>query len=156
MITQRRASLRRALLSAVVAQLLLSTAGRAAVLTGDVQTTAAVSSHQNSSADDPVVLRLHTPCGREHENYCENGGQCMFPQDSDKPSCICRPPYGGPRCLFFTEVTYTPPGLEKGIAVGFSLVMLLLGLVILMYCCAQRRCLKSAPLIKSAPSETSV
>uniref|UniRef100_A0A3Q1F142 Epithelial mitogen homolog (mouse) n=1 Tax=Acanthochromis polyacanthus TaxID=80966 RepID=A0A3Q1F142_9TELE len=110
----------------------------------------------NSSMEGPRVQFLHTPCGSDHDNFCSNGGQCVFPQDSVEPSCICTSSYGGPRCMFITEETYVLPEIEELIAIGFGVVMLIFFLAILIYCIALKRCRESAPLIKSAPSEISV
>ncbi|XP_026198951.1 epigen [Anabas testudineus] len=158
MFTQRQTYLRNGLLSSVAALLLLTTAGQSAVLTNDLQTTVTAPTTQpdNSTMETPVVLPLHRPCGGEHEKYCENGGKCMYPQDSDKPSCICTPLYSGPRCLFFSDQSHSEPELEKLIGISFGVAMLIMALAIIIYCYASKRCVKSAPLIKSAPSETSV
>ncbi|XP_073321622.1 epigen [Pagrus major] len=106
--------------------------------------------------EEPLVLRSHRSCGSEYANWCENGGTCMFPQDSDKPSCICTSSYGGNRCMFFTDHTYSLPEVEQLIAIIFGVAMLISVLIIIIYCCAYKRCKKSAQLIKSAPSESSV
>lgn len=34
------------------------------------------------------VMHLYTPCGSDYTHYCGNGGQCIFPQDTEKPSCM--------------------------------------------------------------------
>ncbi|CAJ1069239.1 epigen [Xyrichtys novacula] len=110
----------------------------------------------NSTMEGPRVLRLHRSCGDEHANFCENGGECMFPQDSDKPFCICPSTHSGTRCLFFSDNSRSLPELEQLIGISFGVLMLLIVLGIIFYFCAYKRCIKSAPLIKSAPSETSV
>ncbi|XP_041644388.1 epigen [Cheilinus undulatus] len=164
MITQRQTNTGRALLSAAAVLLLLTSAGQSAVLSDILQTTETPSlpdmtvttEINNSSVEGPRVLRSHRSCGSEHENYCENGGQCMYPQDSDKPFCICTSSYSGTRCLFFADNTRTKPELEQLIGIIFGVVMLIIALAILFYCFAYKRCVKSAPLIKSAPSESSV
>ncbi|XP_023261833.1 epigen [Seriola lalandi dorsalis] len=164
MFAQRQTYLEKALHSAVAVLLLLTTAGQSAVVTDNLQTTATpllsnaslTTELNNSSMDEPLVLRSHRSCGSEHENYCENGGECMYPQDSDKPFCICTSSYSGTRCLFFSDHTYSLPELEQLIGISFGVVMLIIILAIMIYCFAQRRCIKSPPLIKSAPSKTSV
>ncbi|XP_068166702.1 epigen-like [Antennarius striatus] len=159
MLTQRQKRLEN-LLSAV---LLLTAAGLSPTLADNLQTTAAPESHFNTSqtvsrnVEKPVVLRSHTTCGSEHANYCENGGQCMYPQDSDKPFCICTSSYSGARCHFFSiSETRSPAELEKLIAIGFGVVMFLFFLAFMIYCFANKRCTKSTLLIKSAPSESLV
>ncbi|XP_041854679.1 epigen-like [Melanotaenia boesemani] len=157
--------LHKAIPTAGMVLLLLTTAVQSAVLSNDVQTTAAppvsnssLTTHiVNSSVEEPRVWRLvKMSCGETYKEFCGNGGQCMFPQDSDKPSCICKPPYSGPRCMVFTDLTRTVPNLDKVIGISFGAIMLITLVTIIAYCCAYKRCVKSAPLIKSAPSETSV
>ncbi|KAM3610964.1 uncharacterized protein V6R79_011343 [Siganus canaliculatus] len=160
------AQMQKHLQQAVAVLFLMTAAGRSAMLMDDVQTTAtpALSNSplstplDNSTMEKPRVLRSHRSCGSEHENYCGNGGECMYPQDNDKPSCICKPSYSGPRCLFFsvTGETRSAPELEQVIAISFGVFMLILVLAIIVYCLISKRCVKSAQLIKSAPSETSV
>nr|XP_046244002.1 epigen [Scatophagus argus] len=166
MFRQRQTQLEKAVLSAVAVLLLLTAAGQSAVLTDNPQTTAApalsnsapTTQLSNSSMEEPEVLRSHRSCRAEHANYCENGGQCMYPQDSDKPSCICTHSYGGHRCLFLivSDHTTKPADTEQLIAICFGVVMLIFALIIIAFCLARKKCMKSAPLIKSAPSETSV
>ncbi|XP_029296628.1 epigen isoform X2 [Cottoperca gobio] len=155
MFTQRQKYLENALLSV----LLLTTAGQSTMLT--TASTAPSNSSlttqlSNSSMEKPRVLHSHGPCSSEHETYCENGGECMYPQDSDKPSCICTSSYIGPRCLFFNDRTRTLPELEQLIAISFGVAMLIFVLAIVIYCFVNKMCKKSTPLIKSAPSESSV
>ncbi|XP_036955103.1 epigen [Acanthopagrus latus] len=165
MFTQRQTHLENALLSAVAVLLLLLTPpGQSATLSDELQTTAAptlsgtapTTQPNNSSMEEPLVLRSHKPCGSEHANWCENGGTCMFPQDSDKPSCICTSSYTGHRCMFVSDLTHTLPESEQLIAISCGVAMLISVLAVIIYCCACKRCKKSAPLIKSAPSESSV
>ncbi|XP_034548562.1 epigen [Notolabrus celidotus] len=164
MFTHRQMSMEKAVLSAVAMLLLLTSAGQSAILTDIPHTTEAptlsnsslTTELSNSTMELPQVLRTHRSCGAEHENYCENGGECMYPQDSDKPFCICTSSYSGIRCLFFVSNTHTLPELEQLIGISFGVLMLLVVLAIIFYCCAYRKCIKSAPLIKSAPSESSV
>ncbi|XP_041793384.1 epigen-like [Chelmon rostratus] len=160
MFTQRQTNLEKALLSAVAALLLLTPAGQSA-MTDDPQTstTPATSNStlttqlSNSSVEEIRALHSHRSCGSEYANYCENGGECMYPQDSDKPSCICKSSYSGPRCLFFsvTQNTSTPPEVEQLIAISFGVAMLLLVLAIIIYCLGYKRCIKLPQRIKSAP-----
>ncbi|XP_040898594.1 epigen [Toxotes jaculatrix] len=164
MFTLRQTYLEKACFSAAAVLLLLTTTGQSAVLTDSVQTTATppvtnsslTTQLNNSTVEEPLVLSLHRSCGSEHDKYCENGGECMYPQDSDKPFCICKSSYSGPRCLFFSEPTHTLPELEQVIGISFGAVMLIFILAIMIYCFTSRRCVKSAPLIKSAPSNISV
>ncbi|XP_042344405.1 epigen [Plectropomus leopardus] len=159
MFAQRQTYLENALLL-----LLLTSAGQSAILTDNLQTTAtsALSTSplttqlNNSTMEKPRVLRSHRPCRSEHANYCENGGECMYPQDTDEPSCICTSSFSGRRCLFVNAQTRSLPELEKVIGISFGVVMLIIVLVVIIYCFACKRCKKSAPLIKSALSEISV
>ncbi|XP_019954717.2 epigen [Paralichthys olivaceus] len=158
----RQTNLERVVLPAVAVLLLLTTAGQSAILTDDLQTTAAsllsnTTTQLNASVVEyPRVLRSFRSCDSKDEKYCGNGGECIYPQDSNEPSCICKSSYSGARCLFFSEIVYTLPELERLIGISFGVVMLLLIMAIMIYCFINRRCMKSAPLIKSAPSETSV
>nr|XP_020449310.1 epigen-like [Monopterus albus] len=141
--------------------LLLTTAGQSTALTHSPQTTETpllsnvllTTQLNNSSMDSALVMHSHRPCRSEHENYCENGGECMYPQDNDKPFCICTSSYSGPRCLFFNGHTRSLPEIEQLIGISIGVVMLIFLLAIAIYCFAHQRCIKSAPLIKSAPSE---
>ncbi|KAK5870894.1 hypothetical protein PBY51_003802 [Eleginops maclovinus] len=163
MVTQRQKYLENALLSAV-AVLLLTTAGRCEMLTVTVQTTATTAPLSsspttqltNSSMDKTPVSHSYRPCKSKDENFCANGGKCMLPQDSDEPSCICKFSYVGKRCHFIMEHNRALPELEQLIAITFGVAMLILVLTIIIYCFAYKRCMKSAPLIKSAPSDSSV
>ncbi|XP_034728664.1 epigen isoform X1 [Etheostoma cragini] len=160
MVTQSQKYLENALLAAVAALLLLTAAGQSAILPDELQTTATpallnsslLTQLNISSMGKPRLLGLHRACRSEHEKYCENGGECMYPQDSDKPSCICTSSYTGPRCLFFNDRTHTLPELEQLIAIIFGVAMLIIVLAIIIFCLAYNRCIKLAPLIKAAPS----
>ncbi|XP_053277717.1 epigen [Pleuronectes platessa] len=162
MFTQRPTNLERVILSAVAVLLLLTTTGQTAILTDNLQTTAAsllsntTTQLNTSSVEHPKVLRTFKSCDSKDEKYCENGGECMYPQDSDEPFCICSSSYSGPRCHFFSDTTHTLPEFEQMIGIIFGVAVLFLILAIVIYCFINRRCMKSAPLIKSAPSETSV
>ncbi|XP_070760561.1 epigen-like [Enoplosus armatus] len=164
MFAQRQTHLEKALHSALMALLLLTTAAQSALLTDSLQTTAApdlsnsslTTQLSNSTMEEPRVLRSHSSCGSEHENYCENGGECMYPQDNDQPFCICTSRYSGLRCHFFIDPSRTLPELEQLIAISFGVLMLFFVLAIIIYCFVYKKCIKSTPLIKSAPSESSV
>ncbi|KAA8592628.1 epigen isoform X2 [Etheostoma spectabile] len=158
MVTQSQKYLGNALLTAVAALLLLTAAGQSAILPHELQTTAppallnsSLLTQRNSSMGKPRVLGLHRPCRSEDETYCENGGECMYPQDSDKPSCTCTSSYSGPRCLFFNDRTHTLPELEQLIAIIFGVAMLIIVLAVIIFCLACNRCIKSAPPVKAAP-----
>ncbi|XP_070820003.1 epigen-like [Chaetodon trifascialis] len=148
------------LLSAVAVLLLVTTVGQTA-MTDDLQTTPtpALSNSVltteliNSSVEEVRVLRSHRSCGSEYANYCENGGTCIYPQDTNKPFCNCTPPYKGHRCLFFdvTDNTRTKPEVEQLIAIGFGVAMFILVLAAITCCFVYKRCIKSAKLIKFAP-----
>ncbi|KAM7415856.1 hypothetical protein PAMA_018088 [Pampus argenteus] len=156
MFTRRQTCLEKAILAAV-AVLLFSTAGQCAQLTTPALANSFLNTQLNDSSDEePRVLRLHRSCTSEHDNYCSNGGKCMYPQDSDKPSCICTSSYSGPRCMFYSEPSRSLPELEQLIAIGFGVAIIIIILAIILYCFAYKRCIKSASLIKPTPSETSV
>ncbi|CAN9512991.1 unnamed protein product [Ophioblennius macclurei] len=156
MFTQRQ--MEKVFLPAVAALLLLTTACQSAVLTTaspSPSSSPATTQLGNSSLDGPKVQRSHISCGSAHDSFCANGGKCIYPQDSEKPFCICTSSYGGARCMLFMDSARSmPEGDVIGIAVG---ILMLVGiLAITIYCCVSRRCAKSTPLIKPAPSETSV
>ncbi|KAM7018337.1 epigen-like [Tautogolabrus adspersus] len=164
MFTQRQTNMEKVVLTAVAVLILMTSAGNSAMLSDILLTTktpalsnsSLTTTINNSSMEEPRVLRSHKSCGSEHENYCENGGECMFPQDSEKPFCICTSSYSGPRCLFFLDNSRSVVDLEGLVGFIFGVLMLITVLAILFFCFAYKRCIKSAPLIKSAPSESSV
>uniref|UniRef100_UPI0037E985E8 epigen-like n=1 Tax=Semicossyphus pulcher TaxID=241346 RepID=UPI0037E985E8 len=163
MFTFRQMNMEKAFLSAVAVLLLLISSAQSALLTDILQTTEAPLSNSslttqpnNSSIEEPRVQRSHRSCGSEHANFCENGGECMYPQDNDKPFCICTSSYSGTRCLFFVDISRSSPELEQLIGITFGVLMLIVVLAMLFYCFAYKRCVKSAPLKKPAASESSV
>ncbi|XP_074527001.1 epigen-like [Halichoeres trimaculatus] len=159
MFTHRQTSMEKDVVSVVAVLLLLTSAGQSATQTTeapDLSNSSLTTQFSNSTMEGPRVLRTHKSCGVEHENYCENGGECMYPQDSDKPFCICTSSYSGTRCHFFSSGVYNPPELEKLIGISFGVMMLIVVLAIIFYCCAYKKCIKPSPLIKSAPTESFV
>ncbi|XP_034397597.1 epigen [Cyclopterus lumpus] len=164
MFTQRQAHADKALLSAMAALLLLTTTGQSAMSTNSLPTAAtpALSAPSlttqlgNGSMEEPQVLPSHRSCRSEHEHFCDNGGECMYPQDSDEPACICKSSYSGRRCLFLNDRAYTLPELEQLIGITFGVAVLIIVLAFISYCLAYRRCIKSAPFKKLALSESSV
>ncbi|XP_068422851.1 epigen [Clinocottus analis] len=144
----------------MAALLLLTTTGQSAMPNDSLPTiiTPALSTPQllNSSVEEPKVLPSHRSCRSEHENFCENGGECMYPQDSDEPSCICKSSYSGRRCLFWNDRAHTLPELEQLIGISFGVAVLVIVLAFIIYCLAHKRCIKSAPLKKFPLSELSV
>ncbi|XP_028270277.1 epigen [Parambassis ranga] len=156
MFTQGQTYLQRAFFSAAAVLLLLTQTGQSVLLTTAAPNATLTTQLSNSSVAEPQVQRVHRSCESEHENFCQNGGKCIYPQDSEKPFCICAASYSGQRCMFFTESTRTQPEWEELIGISFGVIMVIILLAILIYCCAYKRCKKSAPLIKSVPSETSV
>ncbi|XP_030594191.1 epigen [Archocentrus centrarchus] len=162
MFEQRRTCPEKPLLSAVAVLLLLAAGGRSAVLTDNLQTPETPLSNSSlipqlnrSSMETPVVLPLHRPCESKHDTYCANGGRCMYPQDSDKPSCICEHSYSGPRCMF-VEPSRGLPDVEQVIGIILGIFILIIFLAIAVYFLAWKRCRKSPLPIKSVPSETPV
>ncbi|TNN66572.1 Epigen [Liparis tanakae] len=161
MFTQRLAHAEKALLSAMAALLLLTTTGQSAMPSNSLPTaeTPALSATTllvNGSMEVPTVLASHRSCMSEHEHFCENGGECMYPQDSDQPACICTPSYGGHRCQFWNPRSYTLPELEQLIGIIFGMALLVIALAFIVYCLAHRRCMKSATFKKLKLSELSV
>ncbi|XP_008334435.1 epigen [Cynoglossus semilaevis] len=160
MFTQRLARPDICFSAVMAALLLLTTSGQSATVNDTNNTTASpalTTQLSNSSAEEPLVLSFHRPCGDEHPSFCQNGGQCMFSQDSNKHFCICKSSYSGPRCLFLEpNLSRSQHNMEQLIGIVFSVLLVLLFLLFLLYCFAYRKCKKSASLIKSPPSETSV
>ncbi|XP_071774888.1 epigen-like [Centroberyx gerrardi] len=163
MFTQRQTILEKVIFSVAAVLTLLTTAGQSATL-DNLHPTAGpavldpmlTTQPDNGSMEEPRVLRMHKPCREEHANYCENDGQCMYPQDTDTPSCMCKPSYSGTRCLFFVGGSQIAPNYEEVIGIGVGVAMLIFFLAIIFYCCVRKRCTKSAQMIKLAPSENSV
>ncbi|XP_077943165.1 epigen-like isoform X1 [Gasterosteus aculeatus] len=156
-----------ALLSAMAALLLLTTTGQSAgpQTTGDPDpvtsrlTTQLTNSESavaififTGSTEEPRALLLSKACRTEDKDFCKNGGVCMYPQDSDKPSCICQSSYSGKRCMFIIGRTQTRIEWEKLIGIGFGVSMLILVLAFIIYCLASKRCIKSAPLKQISPA----
>nr|XP_040050807.1 epigen-like [Gasterosteus aculeatus aculeatus] len=149
-----------ALLSAMAALLLLTTTGQSAGLSDQLQTTGGpdpltsrlTTQLTNSSTEEPRALLLSKACRTEDKDFCKNGGVCMYPQDSDKPSCICQSSYSGKRCMFIIGRTQTRIEWEKLIGIGFGVSVLILVLAFIIYCLASKRCIKSAPLKQISPA----
>ncbi|XP_014856243.1 PREDICTED: epigen-like [Poecilia mexicana] len=166
MSTQRQTFLRKVPTFTVTVLLLLATTGKSEVLSDATLTTVSPSflnssltaQTVNSTTDHSKVQHSVRPCGAENQKYCLNDGKCIYPQDSLKPSCICMPSHSGPRCEIFivTGLTYQPLTMDKIIPIFFGCVMISIILGLVVCCFIKRRCIKSAPLIKAAASETSV
>ncbi|XP_014911653.1 epigen-like [Poecilia latipinna] len=166
MSTQRQTFLRKVPTFTVTVLLLLATTGKSEVLSDATLTTVSPSflnssltaQTVNSTTDQSKVQHSVRPCGAENQKYCLNDGKCIYPQDSLKPSCICMPSHSGPRCeiFIFTDLTYRPLTMDKIIPIFFGCVMISIILGLVVCCFIKRRCIKSAPLIKAAASETSV
>lgn len=63
---------------------------------------------------------------------CTHISLCLF--------CSCPSAYSGTRCHFFSPVeTYAPPELEKLIGITFGVMMLIVILAIVFYCCAYKK-----------------
>lgn len=164
MFVLRQTCLRKAPAFTVAVLLLLATRGKSEMLSDSTLTTASpflsnlslTDQAVNSSMGEPKVGLFGTPCGEENKNFCLNGGKCIYPQDSNKPSCICSTLHDGIRCENPIGFTYKPLGAEKVIAIIFGLIMVFIILGLAVCCFVRKRCVKSAPLIKAAASETSV
>ncbi|KAM4745180.1 epigen-like [Anableps anableps] len=164
MFTQRQMYLKKPFAFTVTMLLLLATIGKSEVLSDSTLTTVLPSLFNSSLTDQiinstmgqPKVQHLVSPCGEKNEEYCLNGGKCMYPQDSEQPSCVCKSSHSGPRCEIFTDLTYRPLSADKVIAIIFGLIMVFIVLALAICCFVKRRCVTSAPLIKAGVSETSV
>uniref|UniRef100_A0A1A7X118 Epigen n=1 Tax=Iconisemion striatum TaxID=60296 RepID=A0A1A7X118_9TELE len=163
MLTQRQTHLEKALLTTVAALLLLTRTGQSAARTGSSLTSTAppvtdspLTAFLNSTEEIPKAMHSHRGCGSNYSSYCMNGGECMHPQDNDRPFCNCRESFWGIRCEHDVVKTYTLDNMEPMIGIIFGAFMVLVFLAILLYCFAYKRCMKSTPLIKPAPSDISV
>ncbi|RVE67976.1 hypothetical protein OJAV_G00087060 [Oryzias javanicus] len=157
MSTQRRKNVEMVLLSAGMILLLVLSPGRCAMLsTQSVTSPPVVNSSlytqiENSSSVEPKVSSSHRPCDSKDETFCGNGGQCIYPQDSQKPACICKASFQGPRCMYpHDAVGHSAPELEKVIAIVCGVTMIIFTLMLVVYCCVRKSCTKSTPLLKSA------
>ncbi|KAK9523080.1 hypothetical protein VZT92_019507 [Zoarces viviparus] len=156
MFTQRQTYAEQALLSAMAALLLLTTTVQSAMLTNNLPITATPALWNsslttqliNGSTAEPQVLLSTRSCRSEHETFCENGGECMYPQDSDEPACICKTSYSGRRCMFLNHRSHILPELEQLLGISFGVAMLVIVLAFIIYCLASKRCIKSAPIKK--------
>ncbi|XP_034026666.1 protransforming growth factor alpha [Thalassophryne amazonica] len=162
---QTQTYLTKVILSAAALFLFRATTVRSATPTAEPQSAAtptpslsfATRQLDNSTMDKPRVLQSHRPCGSDHANYCHNGGQCMYPQDSDGPSCICAASYGGPRCMFIVNTISQPKIYAEqliGIVVGLALVVF--ALIFVICYCSWKKCIKSSKLIKPTLPESTV
>ncbi|XP_024131681.1 protransforming growth factor alpha [Oryzias melastigma] len=156
MLTQRRKNVEMVLLSAGMILLLVITPGRCAMLsTQSVTSPPVVNSSlspqtENSSSVEPEVSISHRPCHSKDEGFCGNGGQCIYPQDSQRPACICKASFAGQRCMYpIGSGGRSEPELEKVIAIVCGVAMIIFTLMLVVYCCVRKRCTKSTPLLKS-------
>ncbi|XP_054895407.1 epigen [Poeciliopsis prolifica] len=164
MSTQRQTFLRKVPTFTVTVLLLLATIGKSEVLSDNMLTTVSpfflnsslTVQTVNSTMNQSKIHLSVRPCGDENEKFCLNNGTCIYPQDTRRPSCICMPSHSGPRCEIFTDFTYQPSTVDKVIPIFFGCVMIAIILGLVFCCVIKRRCIKSAPLIKAAASETSV
>ncbi|CAL8345696.1 unnamed protein product [Lota lota] len=82
----------------------------------------------NDSMRQPSVLPMyHAPCREEHANFCLNEGRCMYPQDTEKPSCMCERGYYGPRCAHL-DLVFQPMREEQLVLIAVCVVLLFIGL----------------------------
>uniref|UniRef100_A0A674NJU4 EGF-like domain-containing protein n=1 Tax=Takifugu rubripes TaxID=31033 RepID=A0A674NJU4_TAKRU len=91
------------------------------------------------SVEGAKVVHPYAPCGSDYAHYCGNGGQCIFPQDTDKPSCICTSSFKGERCLFFSDHSRALPELEQLVAISVGLAMVVVTLVVVVCCVLRKR-----------------
>ncbi|KAG7278265.1 hypothetical protein CRUP_036342 [Coryphaenoides rupestris] len=163
MFTARQATTQNALLSTVGVLVFLATAGQQVRAADSLLSTSPspsdlppITQAANDSTGEPRALPMHhKPCNDEHANFCANGGTCMYPQDMEKPSCWCKPSYGGQRCMLMLAKT-TKAVEYKEVVVGLSvaLVLFVLILAVLLWW-LRKRCIKQSPQKYGGP-ETSV
>ncbi|XP_056458938.1 epigen-like [Gadus chalcogrammus] len=109
----------------------------------------------NNSTRAPPVLRMHhAPCREEHATFCFNEGRCMYPQDMENPSCICRASYGGPRCLSLMTKAYNVTDYETVVGICTAVFFFILFLILALWW-IRKRCIKKSPQ-KYAGPETAV
>uniref|UniRef100_A0A3B4AM32 EGF-like domain-containing protein n=1 Tax=Periophthalmus magnuspinnatus TaxID=409849 RepID=A0A3B4AM32_9GOBI len=139
----------------LVVLFLFYTTGQTDASTDPIQTTASPAVTNSSlstplNSSDPMSMKSHRPCGIENVDFCVNGGQCFYYQNRDEPSCKCQFPYEGYRCLT-PSLSRTSSGPEQLIAIIIGVLMVIFALVIIVYCCFLKRCVKSSPLKTSSP-----
>ncbi|RXN18377.1 putative bifunctional methylenetetrahydrofolate dehydrogenase cyclohydrolase 2 [Labeo rohita] len=111
--------------------------------------------HSNGSEEEPRVLAVQRPCGPKHEGFCFNG-VCSYSSDLETPICRCNEMYSGVRCEHVIMDYKSLSSPEEIIGISCGVVLLLGFVIVLMYCCLQKRCQKSSPPYKNCGSENSV
>ncbi|XP_056138938.1 epigen [Lampris incognitus] len=152
MFRKTRTVMQRAVSSALAAVILVGAVGRCADGTEPSVLTQLI----NGTWEPPRALRMHRPCREEDLHYCGNDGQCVYPQDTESPSCICKPSFTGKRCMLITSGSQAAPDYEQVIGVGVGVALLFIILAAVFFYCLRKRCMRSAQLIKSNGSENSV
>ncbi|XP_061623480.1 epigen [Phyllopteryx taeniolatus] len=145
-------SLKKGVLSAFL--LLLAASGQSA------QTTTNPTQLENITIADPLLMSSHRPCGSQDQQFCLNGGTCVYPQDNTEPFCICKSGFSGNRCHYDGEVNSvfcrSDHFIEHLIAISCVAAIFIFILVFIISCIVRKRCIKSAKQIKSVPCEVTV
>ncbi|KAI5094625.1 epigen, partial [Silurus meridionalis] len=89
--------------------------------------------------DEPRVLPMLKLCSGQHESFCING-LCSFHENINTPSCTCHSGFIGERCEIFNPglpVT-SPFKLEEVISISCGVIVLLVCVCALSYCCYRK------------------
>ncbi|XP_057688955.1 pro-neuregulin-4, membrane-bound isoform-like isoform X2 [Corythoichthys intestinalis] len=143
-------SLKEGILSAIF--LLLAASGQSA------QTIRNFTPLENGSTAYPLISSQR-PCGSQDQHFCFNGGTCFYPQDNNKPFCICTSGFSGNRChdVDMDSVFHIPHlVVEQLIAITCGTAIFVFFLVVAIYCIVSKRLKKKAKLITAAPCEVTV
>ena len=52
----------------------------------------------NPKAGQHSVIQSESPCDKEYNKFCLNGGECFYLVDEDFVGCNCTWSFGGKRC----------------------------------------------------------
>lgn len=155
-----------AMFSAVAVLLFLATAGQSVTPADGLHSTTTTTTLGPSPSDlvpatqtvndsTPRILSMHhVPCREEHANFCFNGGQCMYPQDTNSPSCWCKENYYGPRCTSVISKSTMETDYEKVVGSCVAAVVFFVLLMVFLWW-IHTRCVKKSPLKYDGP-ETAV
>ncbi|CAL8249134.1 unnamed protein product [Merluccius merluccius] len=88
----------------------------------------------NVSMEEPLVLPLrYSPCREEHAGFCANDGMCMYPQDQDKPSCLCKPSFVDPRCMTLLAKSQTETQYKEVVGICTTVFFFLIVLIVFLW-----------------------
>nr|XP_061803871.1 pro-neuregulin-4, membrane-bound isoform-like [Nerophis lumbriciformis] len=116
-------------------------------------------SAQTISSTAYPLISSQRPCGSQDQHFCFNGGTCFYPQDNNKPFCICTSGFSGNRChdVDMDSVFHIPHlVVEQLIAITCGTAIFVFFLVVAIYCIVSKRLKKKAKLITAAPCEVTV